>query len=883
MIKRFLKTLVDLTIVVGVILGVAYATGLLTGFPKGNDIYAYLTKIRLIDTYFPHINWNPFWDSGTPFSIWSYPPLAMTSTTFILVKLLGLSYGMSLTVMAALAFCLLGIGLYGFASETTERRFAGFLAVILFVSSPASWNWWAVGNYVRVFGMGFFSLTLWAMAAYMKRYLEGRESRFYLLATLFFSSLAVSSHLLMGGITLLVVFLYILFTLPTLGQKIKFWLLFLTLPFLAAAYYYLPMFLTGHIGSRFIGINPAYPIPILNWFFATPAKEGFSLSPILSLTFITGFILALIFFLFRRHELSNFEKGSLLAFGFFVLGNIAYSSVGFLPFYPETGYIVGFPPITAFALLSFTLAAGAPLFLGVVLPKILPRLKLANLILILLIVVGAVNIYFYQNVLQKTVVNLSEYGNAQDFSQHTIQIADPNDFNHRFGTDSGLVADWFTYRYNMPQTRDYFAQGIPYVNWQNWMEMGIWYWKDNWNETRFLLDWYALKYVFVFEPHFNINKFLNHPDEFSVVQKKDTPGANMAQFEYRNPSPIVSATNTPTMLVVGAYGEYDVFLRTLAQAGLNSKKIIPIFSSKNIDSFSLEELKKFDLVFLYNYSYSNFAEMEKVLSDYLQSGGKVMVETFRGKEAESAKLPQFFPAARTKKTDVPPNWGFTARESNFLKEVNLNGFAEASYLGSPWHVSLSAKADLAPEAEVILENQQGILLAAKKFGQGKIIWSGINFPFHVSDKKSPEEIKLFQNIMAWFDIGQEYPPVSTVYKFIHPEKREIQILAPAKGILFKETGFMDWQAPGKIYFAGPGFMYIPLTGTNFPKTIILEYHLSLIEKLGFILAILVWLYFVILLLEMIIGRSVISSRLASLLKKSRLLSGASGWWDKEEE
>jgi hypothetical protein len=250
-------------------------------------------------------------------------------------------------------------------------------------------------------------------------------------------------------------------------------------------------------------------------------------------------------------------------------------------------------------------------------------------------------------------------------------------------------------------------------------------------------------------------------------------------------------------------------------------------------------------------------------------------------------LPEFFPVTKTKKADVLSNWGFILQESNFLKEVNLNGFAEASYLGNRWHVSLSLKANLASGAEIILENKQGILMAAKNFGQGKIVWSGINLPFHISDKKSPEEIKFFQNIMAWLDIGQDYSPVPTVYIFIHPEKREIQVLAPAKGVLVKETGFMDWRArqqttKSNIYFAGPGFMYIPLTGTNFPKTVILDYHLSLIEKLGFILAILIWLYFIILLLEIIIGRSIISAHLASFFKKIQFFLGANSWWDKEE-
>jgi len=58
--KRLARSVIDLTLVAAVILSTAYAMGLSTGFPKGIDTYAYLTKIRLINTYFPHINWTPF-------------------------------------------------------------------------------------------------------------------------------------------------------------------------------------------------------------------------------------------------------------------------------------------------------------------------------------------------------------------------------------------------------------------------------------------------------------------------------------------------------------------------------------------------------------------------------------------------------------------------------------------------------------------------------------------------------------------------------------------------------------------------------------------------------------------------------------------------------
>lgn len=887
---KLIRTVFDQLIVIGIILGVAYSVGLLTGFTKGNDVYAYLTKIRLIDTYFPHINWNPFWDSGTPFSIWSYPPLAMLSTTFIFVKLLGQSYGSALTIMATIAFCLLGIGIYGFITEVTGKRLAGLLAVVLFVSSPASWNWWAVGNYVRVFGMGFFGLSLWAISAYIKRFLNGQPARGWFLATIVFISLAVSSHLLIGGITMTVVFFMILFAVPTIEGKIRFWLKLGILPLLSAAYYYLPMYLTGHVSGRFIGINPGYPIPVSSWFGPVNAMEEYSLSTVLSLTFIASLTLTLIMVIFKRSLLSRFEKAVIFSFGLFILGNIAYNSVGFLPFYPETWYVVGFAPITAFALLSCAWAAGAGLFFGVVLPKLLKQTKLANLILLVLIILALVSLWRDADVIKKTVKDLTDYGTIQQLSQDVVRLPDPQDFNHRFGTDSGLVADWFTYKYDMPQTRDYFAQGIPYVNWQNWMETAIWAWNDNWNETRFLLDWYGIKYVFVTEPHYNHKKFLSNPDDFSVASTKTytSPGTTLTQYMYLKAQPIVSLTNAPTMLVVGAPTEYDVLLRVLARAGFGSQKVIPIWMAQNIDSLSLSELKKFSVLVLYNYQYENAQKTEKLLNDYLLSGGKIFIDTFRGPNAEGGNLTNILPVTRTKKTDINGSWNFINLNNSFIEGVNLENFSPASYNGSPWHVSIASKTDLAKGAEAILENNQGILMAAKTIGRGEIVWSGLNFPFHVVDSKNSDELKLMQNILNLFNLDQIFSPQASTYQFINPEKRQIIPKEQAKGILFKETNFMDWHAPGKIYFAGPGFMYMFLDqGKNNyqSKPIVFDYRLSLVEIVSLLIAFSIWAYYIILLMESILKKPIISSKINGVLanKKNPFFSGATNWWDQEEE
>jgi len=102
-------------------------------------------------------------------------------------------------------------------------------------------------------------------------------------------------------------------------------------------------------------------------------------------------------------------------------------------------------------------------------------------------------------------------------SQQVIEVS--SDRNQRFGTDSSFVADWFNYKYSVPQTRDYFSQGVPYPDWLAWFEKSVWYEKNNMAETQFLLDWNAVDRFFVGEPHFNYQKFEGQ-EGFSLVKKQ---------------------------------------------------------------------------------------------------------------------------------------------------------------------------------------------------------------------------------------------------------------------------------------------------------------------------------------------------------------------------
>ena len=354
----------SLILIAGMVLTAAYLTRLLTGNPKGIDTYAYLTKIRLTLQHFPHINWNPYWDSGTPFFIWSYPPLSMVLVA-AMVKILSITPGQGLTIMAASSFILLGWGIYYFICQITKNRLVALLTILVLVSSPASWSWWNGGNYVRVFGLGMMSLALFLGVRYLETIvLNQRLKSAYILAVLGFG-LALMSHLLLGGVSFVLIFLFFFFTNLSWRKKIAEFLKLFLPSFALAAYWYLPLFLTGKPASRFVGRDPAFPISWKNFLRPTPGEENFSLSTNVIAFLAIGLTLFLIIFLFRKLKINRFQKGVVLAWFIAVFVGFLYNTIGHLPIYPETWYIIGFPPITAFSMFGIITVIFGGLILGI--------------------------------------------------------------------------------------------------------------------------------------------------------------------------------------------------------------------------------------------------------------------------------------------------------------------------------------------------------------------------------------------------------------------------------------------------------------------------------------------------------------------------------------
>lgn len=886
----FLFSFLSIAVVAGIVIAIAYVSKFYYNWehPIGDEALSLMGKIKFINKYFPHFNWYHQWDAGQP-GFWIYLPFSFfIGASF--VKFLNFTYAHSITLLGLLSYIFIAVGVYGVAYRLAKNHLTAILAAILAITSQGVWYWDGAGYYARTFGMGFYFLALWACIALMqkiekqKKFFPLPKLEFFL--TIIFFFIAAYSHSFPGYLA--VGSFLVLFFVGLSGwlKKILASIFVIGTGIALSAFYYLLTFQITFLQQNKFLISSSYSPHPLRWFWNLKAFEGFSGAPEVSPLILPLVLICLIFLIISKRRFQGFEsvekKIFWVLFGFFVV-SLYYPLQGSLHL-PKLLYIF-LPPCDA----PFLVSVFGAIFIGAVLATVLRSLNkwiryLVPIIIFCLIgmIVASQFLFTFED---KWVRNLSD-GEANFLTNIKI---DSETKQYRMGTTNADWAKAFNYYYDVPQSRDYFSHGIIYDDWQFWLHAAVWDKKYDYPETDYLIDWYSLKWILstASAVDSSYDKFKARPDKYELVYKEEP---NYYEFIPKTVSPILTATNVPTILVVGKEkNAYDLFVRSTALINLNSQSIIPVRGKEYIDQYNLNELQKFNIIYLYDYKYKNKEKASDLLKQYVENGGGLIVEgelSPENRNKSSALLFEPLPQTAINEYEVRGDWNFKAAENLMTKDINFNAFNKAWYENDqPWKI-------VVPSAttgfETLLTSNGKPVVLSKELGSGKVVWMGMNLNYHITSNKNVEEMKFFKNIINWVGQGKidEVKAVDYEAKFVNPEQREITVESSATGILNKEYYFSAWHAyyekDGKkinlkIYHGGLDQQYIPLPADiKYPVKVVMKYGKYPIEIVGYIVSGITFIILIIYLVyPPIIGK---------VWKKTfgRIKFKTASWWNKDE-
>lgn len=782
----------------------------------GSDYFNALTYQIHFSKYNPNpiSSWLPFWHEGSPI-IGGYPHLSFYLTNY-LTKLYDVAVAMNIFSIGSLYLFFIACLLL-FWQVSKNWLIAATLTIVA-ATTQASFYQLTVGGFISS------AATQWYLPAtlyFLFKFHESSKTTYIVLSGLFVG-ISILSHGPTGFLLIFLPTVAMLAVLPqgpkNLGVKVRHLLLFTTISLGVGAIGLYTMIIKTLLGSGAGGCaSPEcwgdYPKHLILWLSAT--------SPILAAAF---FVVSAISKIFKRNP--DFSLVPAILVGSLVL--FLYQLTAYLKLIDGLANIV-FPTRTFWAINLFLLLAAASLFKSF--QKSLGPAShfVATFTFLVVILVTLANPFQIKTDEPNTIPrDVASYITAKPPKPISEIIPDwvlAADNNWRIDILNPGVIQWWNTLSQLPQVRGYSNDPLGiHRDWQYFLQSAT---RDvpeevnhqlAKNRALFLLDAFGVKF---FDNSLGVYPKSISEDSQIIVNKdietfyfgkfgnKITSPKNLQFYQLSEEitTPVVHPTNSPPVLFVGDDKGYENFIRTIAMVNVNSAYFVPIKGPSSLKNITREELKIFPAVIIYQSADSN---LEK-LSQYVKDGGKVFIDTASFKFRPD-KLPEIIPFELLTEKDVPPsqNWQKDDVEE-VTKAISTDKFSTLSFEEGTWRIS--APEHLKSWAKTFIRYQNYPILAGGKLGNGYVIWSGFNLPFHIVDNNNLQEAQLFKNILI-----KLLEPKNTAggnFRIERPKSELISVEGKNyNGIYFKENYDSGWQAHVgsqklKVYKAGLEFMYIP--------------------------------------------------------------------------
>jgi len=803
---------------------------IMDGFPKGGDAPNALSMIRYLEKNWPHFpRWCTEWGCGYPFLTF-YHPLGIVST-FLLSKLLNLSIFTAYKLIMFLTILASSIGLYLFSYLIFEDDISALITAILYLLTPGSLIYLIYyGLYSEQIGYALLISSMLLLQIYVKTF----RKRF-LIASIISYSLLLLSHALIAALGTLILSTYIFWLhfkeKKSMTQFIKTSIILFGLGLTLTAFWYLPLISLGALRQYRISSPKSWGLLSLEQLIGLPGSGPTRLAPWSTSLALIGCIISLMkkrsrfLIIWSLIFVFYLEAGRFPIF-YFLYGSVT-SPHRFLPIASIFLSLLGGE---AMKILKFNSSLRNSLIFFFILALSLPIAQISHM----------------------EVFRATNHRETYDLMEELSRVVDGR---IAFPGYMGCFHESFNLVSKESQLSNYQLQSAPNLAWIGMADAYLFKGFGGVDEAVVVARWYGLEYLFIDE---GLElAWASSSQHFKEVWR----GHGYKLLRVIHSAPYASVGDRRRILIIGDRYAYENIFWTLIHAGFDPEVDVIAWIDERVDELDVEELRRFDVIILYGYSYKDRDEMASIPQQYLMEGGSILIDTGYSPDSEAPELTAPFPVSMTRAGDFF-NWTFTS-ESEIMKDVNFTAFSPPKYGEAPWGVSYSFNLTIQPWAQTLVWLNGHPIIVAGGYGRGRVVWCGLNLPYHAKSYRNKEEAELLLTLLNWLSSPpSEVPSHSVEVERPIPEKIILSIEEEVEGdisIFIRETHFPRWRAYLKrgdelrrleVYYSGPGFMLVIISeDVEPPVRVIFRYEAIGIDYAGYFIT----LCAIVLLLLMFIG------------------------------
>jgi len=827
---------------------------LLTSFPLGSDTPSHLAKVYYLDQYYPHFpSWYYKEGSGYPF-LMMYSPLSYY-ITFFLHKLFSISIFEAFNLTWFSSMLLGGIAVYFFARVKFRNELVALSSSVFYLSYPLIWLMQTVGGFfTETVAIPFSILTLTFFTLY-----QDRRSKKYFICAVWLYTFTILAHAMIGLVTTIVLVVYSVSRFLAKEISLKdsifvsakmiafglglssFWLI----PFIVASplttyaqttlrepadiLYFagiLPAILgfVGETGGIFGYSSHSIAMSVFFLFGVISAvkKRGFSFWALLLNVILVAFLFEYLFFQVKA------VLGPILRFNFLIV--IFLSSLAGL----GVAEICGLPTRIHLFCKSELQRRGM---------KQLQRLintapSIALIVLVFCISLGHIyNPTGWGGFPMPAFVAETNYNMARKLSS---QLKEDVLTRIDVSPNLGGIMEALPLVSDVSQVNTYFFQGSLFRPWWGY-QAGVFYGPiGGKTELRALARWFGVEYVVISYSEDPVWKYENN--NFTEVWHEGV----IRLLRYDDATGLISVGNQSAVLFIGSekLNAYEQVFRVLVMSGMDPEDAYLVHGSSYVDDYSLDELKKFDVLVLHGYDYHDSTVAWGLLRNYVADGGRLLIETgwqYTNPDWSNPNIPEPCPVKMTAWTNYGKEWHFSYTNTSIGNQIDFGSFSPPIWGEGPWSFSISDNQSVRNWAFPVLWNSGRPIIVAGNYGKGRVVWSGMNLIPHANGNENHEECRFFGRLLEWL-IGRG-PVTNFEHNVVRniPEEVAISIVNADRrtNVLFREAYFHDWQAyiqkegvqtPVKIYKAGPDLMLVRVPPEMDPPfNVVFTYKRSIVE------------------------------------------------------